>query len=72
MNSRALGIALLSSGLLLGLSAPAVASAPTHVTVSQAARPDVRSQAYYILDGTNSSVLASRHENTPAPIASIT
>ena len=71
MNSRA--IALLTSGLLLGLPAWAAASAtPTHVTVSQAARPDVRSQAYYILDGTNSAVLASRHENTPAPIASIT
>ena len=71
MNSRA--IALLTSGMLLGLPAWAAASAtPAHVTVSQAARPDVRSQAYYILDGTNSAVLASRHENTPAPIASIT
>lgn len=71
MNSRA--IALLTSGLLLGLPAWAAApTTPTHVTVSQAARPDLRSQAYYILDGTNSAVLASRHENTPAPIASIT
>ncbi|HXW10723.1 MAG TPA: serine hydrolase [Steroidobacteraceae bacterium] len=72
MNLRVLGIALLSSSLP-GLPAQAVAgSSPAHVTVSQAARPDVRSQSYYILDGTNSAVLASRHENTPAPIASIT
>jgi serine-type D-Ala-D-Ala endopeptidase (penicillin-binding protein 7) len=34
--------------------------------------PDVRSQAYYILDESDSSVLASRGEDTPAPIASIT
>ena len=74
MNSRALGIiVLLASALPLGLPAVAAsATSPTHVTVSQSARPDLRSQAYYILDGTNSAVLASRHENTPAPIASIT
>jgi D-alanyl-D-alanine endopeptidase (penicillin-binding protein 7) len=72
MNSRALGIALLSWWLLQPLPAGAATSTPDRVTVSQGVRPDVRSQAYYILDGTNSAVLASRHENTPAPIASIT
>jgi D-alanyl-D-alanine endopeptidase (penicillin-binding protein 7) len=72
MNLRALGIALLVSSLS-GLAAPAAgASTPTHAAVSPPARPDVRSQAYYILDRTNSAVLASRHEDTPAPIASIT
>jgi D-alanyl-D-alanine endopeptidase (penicillin-binding protein 7) len=72
MNARTLGtIALLASVILHGGSAQAApTSTPVHVTVSP--RPDVRSQAYYILDGTNSAVLASRHENTPAPIASIT
>jgi D-alanyl-D-alanine endopeptidase (penicillin-binding protein 7) len=53
---------------LLVLMAPLAATAAPQNTKS----PDVRSQAYYILDGTNSSVLASRREHTPAPIASIT
>ncbi|HEX6571617.1 MAG TPA: serine hydrolase, partial [Steroidobacteraceae bacterium] len=68
MNSyRKLGFALLLLLLVRGLPAQA-----TSTVGSQPARPDVRSQAYYIFDGSNSAVLASRHENTPAPIASIT
>ena len=72
MNARALvPLALLASLLLHGGPAQAAStSTPVHVTVSP--RPDLRSQAYYLLDATNSAVLASRHENTPAPIASIT
>jgi serine-type D-Ala-D-Ala endopeptidase (penicillin-binding protein 7) len=53
---------------LLMLLAPLAATA----TAQSAAFPDVRSQAYYVFDGSDSSVLASRRENMPAPIASIT
>ena len=35
-------------------------------------QPDVRSHAFYILDESDSSVLAARHERVPVPIASIT
>jgi D-alanyl-D-alanine endopeptidase (penicillin-binding protein 7) len=35
-------------------------------------RPDVRSNAFYILDEADSSVLAARREHVPVPIASIT
>jgi D-alanyl-D-alanine endopeptidase (penicillin-binding protein 7) len=60
-------VLLLLQGLaLVGLSVSA------HADVPHAGRPDVRSQAYYIIDGSDSSVLASRRETTPAPIASIT
>ena len=34
--------------------------------------PQVRSHAFYILDESDSSVLAARHERVPVPIASIT
>ncbi|HSN70621.1 MAG TPA: serine hydrolase [Steroidobacteraceae bacterium] len=34
--------------------------------------PDVRSHAFYVLDPSESSVLAARHENDAMPIASIT
>ena len=34
--------------------------------------PEVRSHAFYVLDESDSSVLAARNEHTPAPIASIT
>jgi D-alanyl-D-alanine endopeptidase (penicillin-binding protein 7) len=37
-----------------------------------ATRPDVRSAQFYVLDPSDSSVLAARDENKPAPIASIT
>ena len=35
-------------------------------------QPQVRSHAFYILDESDSSVLAARHERVPVPIASIT
>jgi len=35
-------------------------------------KPEVRSHAFYVLDGSASSVLAARHEHAPVPIASIT
>jgi D-alanyl-D-alanine endopeptidase (penicillin-binding protein 7) len=62
--------ALLAQCLWFGLASH-VATATT-TTATTTASPDVRSQAFYILDGTDSSVLASRRENTAAPIASIT
>jgi D-alanyl-D-alanine endopeptidase (penicillin-binding protein 7) len=67
---RKLGFAfaLLTQGLLLAPAAMATAATSSSPTT----RLDVRSQAYYILDGSNLSVLASRQETTAAPIASIT
>ena len=35
-------------------------------------QPEVRSHAFYVLDESNSSVLAARHEHVAVPIASIT
>ena len=64
---RTIVFALLAQCLLLALAPRAAAAA-----AQKPALPDVRSQAYYVVDGSDSSVLASRHENTPAPIASIT
>ena len=42
------------------------------VTAEAAPNPDVRSHAFYVLDPSESSVLAARHEDEPMPIASIT
>jgi D-alanyl-D-alanine endopeptidase (penicillin-binding protein 7) len=64
---RTLVFSLLAQCLLLCLAPGAVNAA-----AQKPALPDVRSQAYYVFDGSDSSVLASRRENTPAPIASIT
>ncbi len=71
MNSRGKGVvfALALQGLLAfaaSAAAAAASSAPPPV------RPDVRSQAYYIIDRSDASVLASRREHTAVPIASIT
>jgi serine-type D-Ala-D-Ala endopeptidase (penicillin-binding protein 7) len=64
---RTVGFALLLQCVLVAFGSRPVAAAAQTPPL-----PDVRSQAYYVLDGSDSSVLASRHENTPAPIASIT
>ncbi len=64
---RTFVFALLAHGLLFAVAPGAVAAA-----APRTALPEVRSQAYYVVDGADSSVLASRGENTPAPIASIT
>lgn len=66
---RRLGFAWLACCLVFSLASPAATANPQPST---AGGPDVRSQAYYILDGSDSSVLAARRENTAAPIASIT
>ncbi|MGI9245303.1 MAG: serine hydrolase [Steroidobacteraceae bacterium] len=59
----ALALALLWA---LALAGPRTAQAAAPQT-----RPDVRSQAYYIMDGRDFSVLAARREDAAAPIASI-
>jgi D-alanyl-D-alanine endopeptidase (penicillin-binding protein 7) len=64
-SCRRVGYALLAQCLVLFLTT-------TQVAAAAVATPEVKSQAYYILDGSDSSVLASRRENTAAPIASIT
>ena len=65
-GSKALAVGLLASLLTIG------ASADSHSSGKPRVRPDVRSGAFYVLDQSDSSVLAARNERTPAPIASIT
>lgn len=67
-TARSMALAL-SLGMML---APACARAAADEAGPFRTRPDVRSQAFYVLDETHSSVLAARHEGVPAPIASIT
>jgi len=55
--------------LALAFSLPVV---PSHVSAAAASQPEVRSHAFYVLDESDSSVLAARHEHVPVPIASIT
>jgi D-alanyl-D-alanine endopeptidase (penicillin-binding protein 7) len=58
--------------VVLAVLAPVVASAAAEGIVVSRAQPEVRSHAFYILDESDSSVLAARHERVPVPIASIT
>jgi serine-type D-Ala-D-Ala endopeptidase (penicillin-binding protein 7) len=60
------------AGLLLTVSIPMAAEAAPQATVRTRTIPDVRSHAYYILDESDSAVLAARNERTAVPIASIT
>ena len=57
---------------LLAALLPASVFAASPSAAKSAAKPDVRSHAYYVLDESDSSVLAARHERDPVPIASIT
>ena len=57
---------------LVSALAPVFAAGDQRNVVPLTARPDVRSHAFYVLDESDSSVLAARHERIPAPIASIT
>jgi len=57
---------------LLPVLVPLDAAAAEPGTVRPTARPDLRSNAFYILDEADSSVLAARRERVPMPIASIT
>jgi len=62
---------LLAAGLVAWLMS-ATASAGSPETARPVTRPEVRSHAFYVLDETDGSVLAARHAQEPAPIASIT
>jgi D-alanyl-D-alanine endopeptidase (penicillin-binding protein 7) len=58
--------------LLPAVVVPVAVSADAPGAVQRRAQPDVRSQAFYVLDESDSSVLAARRERIPLPIASIT
>jgi len=58
--------------LVLAVLAPVAASAAPQGAVLPKAQPEVRSHSFYVLDESDSSVLAARRERIPVPIASIT
>jgi D-alanyl-D-alanine endopeptidase (penicillin-binding protein 7) len=61
------------AGVLLSACLPMVVhAAATGAAAAARTIPDVRSHAYYILDESDSAVLAARNERTAVPIASIT
>jgi D-alanyl-D-alanine endopeptidase (penicillin-binding protein 7) len=60
------------AGFLLNVCAPLAATAASQGTARVQTIPDVRSHAYFILDESDSAVLAARNERTAVPIASIT
>jgi serine-type D-Ala-D-Ala endopeptidase (penicillin-binding protein 7) len=68
---RALGSTTLAFLLLVTHEPAAASDAPQRIALPQA-QPEVRSHAFYVLDESDSSVLAARHERVAAPIASIT
>jgi len=70
-SCRTIGFAALALLLLAGL-VPVAGSAASPGAAKPQAQPDVRSHAFYILDESDSSVLAARRERVPVPIASIT
>ncbi len=65
---RTFAISTLASFLLAALVPAAAANRVAHLQT----KPDVHSHAFYVLDESDSTVLAARHEQTPVPIASIT
>ncbi len=58
--------------ILAGVLAPIAAFAGPDGGAETRSSPEVRSHAFYVLDESDSSVLAARNEHTAAPIASIT
>jgi D-alanyl-D-alanine endopeptidase (penicillin-binding protein 7) len=60
------------AGSLLTVFVPLAAWAAPQSAALPRTIPDVRSHAYYILDESDSAVLAARNERTAVPIASIT
>jgi D-alanyl-D-alanine endopeptidase (penicillin-binding protein 7) len=58
--------------ILLAWLAPLSAGAVARVESKSPPTPDLRSNAFYILDSSGSKVLAARNEHTAVPIASIT
>lgn len=69
--SRTTAVMALTLCLSVVLGPFSAAGAEQNGGQSQAG-PDVRSHAFYVLDESESSVLAARHERVPMPIASIT
>jgi D-alanyl-D-alanine endopeptidase (penicillin-binding protein 7) len=69
-SQGAFGVMLLAAALLAAAAPGAVADSVGAPALR--GNPDVRSHAFYVLDGDHESVLAARHEHTPVPIASIT
>jgi D-alanyl-D-alanine endopeptidase (penicillin-binding protein 7) len=57
---------------VLALAVPVAAAASQQTGTGSASTPDVRSAQFYVMDPADSSVLAARDEDKPAPIASIT
>jgi D-alanyl-D-alanine endopeptidase (penicillin-binding protein 7) len=58
--------------MLAGVLAPVATFAATDGDAETRPAPEVRSHAFYVLDESDSSVLAARNEHKAAPIASIT
>lgn len=70
-SSRTVGLLALAFALPASL-APVSGMAASNPAPQARTQPDVRSHAFYVLDESDSSVLAARHEHVPVPIASIT
>ena len=68
---RTVGSVALALCLLAALTSEAVAAAASATKASRSG-PDLRSNAFYILDESDSTVLAARNEQVAVPIASIT
>ncbi|MBK7903497.1 MAG: serine hydrolase [Proteobacteria bacterium] len=60
------------TSLVLAVFAPVAAFAASQGSAPPKTIPEVRSHAYYILDESDSAVLAARNEHLAVPIASIT
>jgi D-alanyl-D-alanine endopeptidase (penicillin-binding protein 7) len=65
-------VGLLALAILLSPAAFVPVAAVAAPQAAPQPQPDVRSHAFYVLDESDSSVLAARHEHTAVPIASIT
>lgn len=70
-SCRKIGLLVLAV-VLPAVLVPVAARAAPSVAPRSTAQPDVRSNAFYVLDESDSSVLAARREHIPVPIASIT
>lgn len=67
---REFGWGVIAAGIMAALL-PHVSAAASGSSAPRSS-PEVRSHAFYVLDESDATVLAARHERTPVPIASIT
>jgi serine-type D-Ala-D-Ala endopeptidase (penicillin-binding protein 7) len=66
-------VAVMAMAVVLpALLGHAAARAAAQDSVRPQSQPEVRSHAFYVLDESDATVLAARHEHVPVPIASIT